>query len=182
MGYPLKDLTGRRFNRLYVVSRAEDRILSPRPGKLTPRRQVYWNCLCDCGELTPVSSDNLRSGQVECRRCRQCEHPAALKHGHAHGKQSPTYRAWAHMVSRCTNPNVERYARYGGAGITVCERWMTFENFLQDMGERPESGYSLGRYCDLTNYEPKGCCWMTQAEQNLARRNHNALLKFAAAA
>jgi hypothetical protein len=63
-------------------------------------------------------------------------------------------------------------------GVFVCNRWYVFENFLEDMGERPE-GMTLGRYCDLSHYEPQGCAWMTMDEQMLARQNKRALAAFA---
>jgi hypothetical protein len=68
------------------------------------------------------------------------------------------------MKSRCGNPNTARYERYGGAGVKVCDRWMRFSAFLEDMGERP-AGTSLGRFGDLGNYEPGNCAWQTPAEQ-----------------
>jgi hypothetical protein len=70
---------------------------------------------------------------------------------------------------------------YGGSGVTVCERWLTFENFLADMGVRPE-GTTLGRNLDMGNYEPGNCFWQTSKEQALAKRNKRALSTLAAAA
>lgn len=64
----------------------------------------------------------------------------ARKHGHSSGgKASPTYNSWKAMMQRCYNPNHPRYADWGGRGIKVCDRWGRFENFLADMGERPEA-------------------------------------------
>jgi len=83
--------------------------------------------------------------------------------------RTPTYRSWDAMIQRCTNPKATGYAEYGGAGITVCERWRKFEAFLADMGERPD-GTSLDRHPDLNgNYEPGNCRWATPREQNLNR-------------
>ena len=89
------------------------------------------------------------------------------------------------MLNRCTNPSCAEWKYYGALGITVCDRWNpakggSLESFLADKGPRPE-GTTIGRYADLSNYEPDGCRWMTKAEQNLEKRNHNALLKWAAA-
>ena len=93
-----------------------------------------------------------------------------LKHGHNRGgnRMSPTYRTWDSMIGRCTRPSNASYPRYGGKGITVCERWRVFENFLADMGDRPE-GRTLDRIDPSGNYEPGNCRWLTPKEQ-LARR------------
>jgi hypothetical protein len=96
-------------------------------------------------------------------------------HGHtsvAEGKvlRTPTYVSWQNMLARCCHPSAPSYPHYGGRGITVCERWRKFENFLADMGERPE-GTQISRIDNDGNYEPGNCQWLPRAE-NLAERNH----------
>ena len=87
------------------------------------------------------------------------------KHGHnPKGNPSPTYVSWQHMKTRCVNPLHPWYKRYGGRGITMCDRWLTFSNFLKDMGERPKET-SLDRIDNEGNYEPENCRWATQSQQ-----------------
>jgi hypothetical protein len=74
------------------------------------------------------------------------------------------------MRNRCNNPNCAQYADYGGRGITVCDRWDSFELFLQDMGERPGLDLSIEREDNDGNYEPSNCYWATRIQQRANRR------------
>lgn len=100
------------------------------------------------------------------------------KHGHCiNGIISTTYQIWASMVKRCANPNCHAYKDYGGRGITVCEGWMKFENFLQDMGQRP-MGLQLERRNNSLGYFKDNCYWATRKQQARNKRNTRVFTAF----
>jgi transposase-like protein len=109
-------------------------------------------------------------------QARQVE--AVTHHGHtADETQTPEYRAWADMKNRCDNPHINNYEFYGARGITYCERWRSFENFLADMGARPSNKHSLGRKDNNGNYEPTNCEWQLREQQDNNRRD-NVVLEY----
>jgi hypothetical protein len=94
------------------------------------------------------------------------EKTSSYRHGWS---TTPTYVSWRAMRSRCRTKSNASYPAYGGRGITVCDRWQVFENFLTDMGERPSLDHSIDREDPDGNYEPGNCRWLTRAEQNARR-------------
>lgn len=162
MGKPLIDLTDMKFGRLSVKGRAGF------DGK------TLWHCLCDCGEERVVRGTHLRSGrQVSCG-CQRAD-TARLqmtKHGNSpRSGISRTYSIWQNMVARCTNPNNDNWQHYGGRGITVCDHWLSFENFLRDMGDVPIKA-TLDRIDTNGEYSLSNCRWTDWATQMRNKRNN----------
>ena len=157
-GRKLIDLTGMKFGRWTVLA------LHP---KRTRLRRAIFLCRCDCGSEHLVQGASLRGGWSQSCGCVAQE--LKTKHGQAKGNRTRVYVCWANMRQRCSNPNNIGYSNYGGRGITVCERWQTFENFLADMGHPPR-GKSLDRIDVNGNYEPSNCRWATSFEQARNKR------------
>lgn len=83
---------------------------------------------------------------------------------------TPTYRSWYSMIDRCLNPANPSWPHYGGKGVSVCERWLEIDNFVADMGIRPD-GTSIDRLDNAKGYEPGNCRWASELDQQRHRGN-----------
>ena len=148
---------GERYGRLIVTVYAGN----------NRHQQRQYAVRCDCGTEKVVTGFQLTQGSTQSCGCLHRER----FHSRTHGKTgTPEHRCWKNMMQRCGDRNSDDWERYGGRGITVCERWHTFANFLADMGPRPGPGYSIDRIDPAGSYEPGNCRWLTISENS--RRAH----------
>lgn len=154
---------GQKFGRLTVKQ-----ILPVEPGKVVPK--LY--CVCDCGEHTVKTRIHLLHDKImSCGCLRRVSRPI---HGHAKKSQrTRVYAIWKGMLSRCRDRGNSGYKHYGARGISVCERWLDFKSFLEDMGY-PSDGLSIDRIDVNGNYEKNNCRWATRNQQ--ARNTRNSVV------
>jgi len=124
-----------------------------------------WECVCECGKVVNVLQGNLRSGHTKSCGCYKIDInlTANTKYG---VDQHRANHIWHGMKDRCLNIDSKFYYRYGGRGITICNRWLfSFENFWEDMKNTYKPNLSIDRINNDGNYEPSNCKWSTQKQQ-----------------
>lgn len=161
------DLTGRQFRYWSVVKFFDNGL----PGKKVSR----FLCRCICGVEKIVQGGVLTSGKSQSCGCKtsQIISEKNSTHGDTSGGRTKEYRAWKSMRDRCFLRSAKCYRIYGGRGITVCKRWLKFENFLADMGRAPSPSHQLDRFPNNNgNYEPSNCRWTDAKSQSRNRRTN----------
>lgn len=149
-------LLGKHFGRWLVIAPAPSR------GK-----GARWRCRCRCGSVRAVTASRLRNGTSRSCGCIR---------GETHGESQPPtaeYTAWARMWTYCRNVKHPKYKDWGGRGIRVCRRWLSYRSFLDDMGRRPSRKHSLDRKNNNGNYTPRNCRWATAKQQANNTRKTN---------
>lgn len=163
------DLSGQRFGCLVAVE------IDHRLGS-----RAIWKCKCDCGNTTFVSVSNLRNGHTQSCGCLQISRTSDAMRTHGHkGKRSVNrlYPVWRAMKQRCLLPSSKAYKYYGGRGITVCDEWLEYDNFMRwaySHGYDPNAKRgkcTIDRIDVNGNYEPSNCRFVDMAVQNNNKRN-----------
>jgi hypothetical protein len=154
-------MIGQRFDRLIVVAIA---------GRNKWNKLLWW-CECDCGEYLIVVGDNLKNRDTKSCGCLKRE--LAGKHVFKHGQSNTKiYKVWANIINRCHNYSHIGFNDYGGRGITICKRWLKFENFIADMGPKPTPKHAINRINNNANYEPNNCEWILPKINNRNKRKY----------
>lgn len=152
------DITGQRFGKLVAL----------RPVKRPGLRGTYWECECDCGNVTCVRTSHLTAGEIVSCGCHRKER--FRTHGYSHTEK--LYIVWSSMKRRCLKPNEKSYKDYGGRGISVCEEWLY--DYVAFREWALKNGYSRGKEIHRIDkdrgYSPKNCVWMEQSEHRRLHR------------
>lgn len=162
-----EDFTGKRFGYLEVI----------KLGATKDGHQTYI-CKCVCGREKAIKKKHLIAKDGAVKSCGCMSTAAITKHGHNRkGQTSPEYVVWGRMLARCTDENLAEFLNYGGRGITVCDRWLDFRLFLEDMGVRPSRDHSIERLNNNLGYFKRNCVWATRTQQARNKRT-NRLVTF----
>lgn len=154
------DYTGQTINGFYIIG----------IGQPTKAGRIKWLCRCKCGGVTSINMREIRVNKY----CSLCVPKGRPSHGLSH---LPEHTIWRSMIQRCRNENDPRYKNYGGRGIAVCSRWKKFENFYEDMGNRPHPKLTIERRNNNKGYSPQNCYWGTRKEQARNFRS-NVILEY----
>lgn len=163
-----KDYTNQRFGHLLLVTFV---------GMTKDFAQRYL-CQCDCGNQKVMTLSSIKAGLVIACGCLSKKSlEKRTRHGDSPRRQATReYSSWQHMKYRCLNPKNDRWHRYGGRGITICDKWLVpngvgYKTFLSDMGRMPSNCNSIDRINNDGNYEPNNCRWATK-EMQYANQTH----------
>jgi hypothetical protein len=126
-------------------------------------RGIFGRFICSCGAEFRALVAYINSGHTTSCGC--ASNRKRIRRKEIIHEFKSEYRSWCSMRDRCRNPNSQDYKNYGGRGISVCDRWNLFENFIEDMGSKPTPGHTLERNCVNKGYSPDNCSWIPNEDQ-----------------
>lgn len=163
------DLTGQRFGRILVISRAENyKYHSQTHGRVLQYAQ--FNCICDCGNTTTSLSCHLRGGKALSCGCWRVERATEANTTHGRTKLRQ-WDCWRNIIKRCSPGG---HPDYAGRGISYDPEWGTFEGFWEDMSEGYADNLEIERVDVNGNYTKENCCWEDRSTQCFNRRKLKA--------
>ena len=162
----MKNRVGEKYGRLTIISF----------DKIVDKKKYYWNCQCECDNIKSIIYISLITGTTKSCGClnKELMKDRFKTHGYtSNHKKLSEYYVWQNMINRCYRVKDKNYHRYGGRGIIVCQDWLdSFENFINDMGVKPNKKDTLDRINNDGNYEKSNCRWVSMSVQGNNKSNN----------
>lgn len=165
-------IAGNKYGRLTVLNNT----------KKTKKKDILWECMCDCGNKVWLSKGVLKSGNTRSCGClfkgvtAERNRNNGVLGGDSSNEYAKLYNSWVGMKNRCDSPKNNHYKDYGGRGISVCKEWydwLTFKEWALNNGWK--DGLTIDRVDVNGNYEPSNCRWVTMDVQANNKRNNKMI-------